>query len=508
MSKRSDARVRELLASMASIASDLSVTAVTHRVLDEAMKIFGATSGVLELTNASHQQGLLAKGKDAATLGEAAERDEAKRLRLDLMTRQHHFARLTLGPKNGKDRYSRADRELGEALAGSAGVALENAQLYQDAADRVRWLAASARIGGLLGGESRHHTQGLNEVAELARREARAKYALLLTPIAGGNETETEAGYRIAGISEHVHPHLAGRVLLDVGARHRLVLRGSAPMLLAAPEAIVPLGELADGADTLVAGLSARGTHYGLLVAIRGNGAGPYRPVETQMAGIFANNIAQGLGLVQVHHLREDVLLYLERERIARDLHDIVIQRIFAAGLGISALRKQLPTALARERASGIARELDTTIAELRATIYSLRADAGETESPSSHILRAIRRASEPLDFTPALRLGEGLDALGDEATLTHLLAVITEGLSNVVRHARAHAVELAIERTQDTLALTLRDDGIGFGSNVDESGLANMRQRAAELGGTLVIDSSPGDGTTLRWTVPMPAES
>lgn len=506
MSKRSDARVRELLASMASIASDLSVTAITHRVLDEAMKIFGATSGVLELTSASHQQGLLAKGSEAATLGEPAGKDEAKRLRLELMTRQHHFARLALGPKNGKDRYSQADRKLGEALAGSAGVALENAQLYQDAADRARWLEASARIGGLLGGESPHHTQGLNDVAELARLEARAKYVLLLLPIDG--DGPGASGYRIAGISRHVHPHLAGRVLLEPGERLRWVPHRTAPTLLPTPEAIVPLGELADGTHTLVAALSARGTHYGLLVAIREHGTGPYRPVESQMAGIFADNVAQGLGLVQMHHLREDVLLYLERERIARDLHDIVIQRIFAAGLGISALRKQLPTDATRERASGIARELDTTIAELRATIYSLRAHAGETENPSSQILRAIRRASAPLDFTPALRLGDNIDALTDETTLTHLLAVITEALSNVGRHAHAHTVELSIERTDDTLALVLRDDGIGFIAPVAESGLANMRQRAAELGGTLVIDSAPGEGTTLRWVVPMPAES
>ncbi|OIH82276.1 hypothetical protein BLJ79_20365 [Arthrobacter sp. UCD-GKA] len=505
MSKRSDARVRELLASMASIASDLSVTAITHRVLDEAMKIFGATSGVLELTNASHQQGHLAKGKDAASLLEAAGKDEAKRLRLALKTRQQHFARLTLGPKHGKDRYSRADRELGEALAGSAGVALENAQLYQDAADRARWLAASARIGTLLGGESRHHTQGLNDVAELARRESRSKYALLLTPITGQEPENT--GYRIAGISEHVHPHLAGRVLLQVGVRHQLVLRNSQPLLLAAPEAILPLGELADGEATLVAELLARGIHYGLLVMVREHGAPGYRPVEAQMAGIFAANIAQGLGLVQMHHLREEVLLYLERERIARDLHDIVIQRIFAAGLGISALRKQLPTPAARERATGLAGELDTTIAELRATIYSLRADAGETETPSSRILRAIRLASEPLEFTPVLRLGDEVDALTDETTLTHLLAVITEALSNVVRHARARAVELTVERTDGTLALTLRDDGAGFVPGGPESGLANMRQRAGELGGTLEIDSTPGEGTMLHWVVPMPAE-
>lgn len=505
MSKRSDARIRELLASMASIASDLSVTAITHRVLDEAMSIYAAASGLLELTNASHQQGQLAKGKDALALREPAGKDEPKRLRLELRTRQELFALLTLGPKNGKDRYSKADQELGAALAGSASVALENAQLYQDAADRARWLAACARIGGLLGGESRHHTQGLNDVAELARRESRARYALLLTPIA--QSQGIDSGYRIAGISQNVHRQLAGRVLLNVGERDHLRLHNNKPMVLPTPEPIVPLGEIADGAHTLVAALSARGTHYGLLLMVREQDAEEYGPVETQMAGIFADNIAQGLGLVQMHHLREDVLLYLERERIARDLHDIVIQRIFAAGLGISALRKQLPTAASRERASGIARELDTTIAELRATIYSLRANAGETESPSSHILRAIRRASEPLDFTPALRLGEGLDALTDETTLTHLLAVITEALTNVVRHAHARAVELAIERTDDTLALTLHDNGIGLGAKGSESGLANLRQRAAELGGTLRLDAAPGEGTTLRWIVPMPAE-
>lgn len=506
MSKRSDVRMRELLASMASITGDLSVTAITHRVLDEAMKIYGATSGVLELTNDSHQRGRLAKGKDAAALLEPAARDEAKRLRLELSTRQQHFARLILGPKNGKDRYSRADRELGEALAGSAGVALENAQLYQDAADRARWLTASASLGTLLGGESLHHPRGLDDVAELARRESRAKYALLLTPIAG--EAETGTSYRIAGISEHVHRHLAGRVLLDVGTRHHVALRNTEPFVLAGPAPLLPLGEFADGQATLVTELIARGTHSGLLVMIRARGAEDYRPVEEQMAGIFAADIAQGLGLVQMHHLREEVLLYLERERIARDLHDIVIQRIFAAGLGISALRKQLPTDAARERAAGIASELDTTIAELRATIYSLRINDGQSETPSSRMLRAIRLASEPLEFTPTLRLGDDLDALRDEATLGNLLAVLTEALSNVVRHARAHAVELAVERTGDSLRLILHDDGIGFLPGGPESGLANMRQRAAELGGELRIDSAPGEGTTLHWVVPMPAGS
>ncbi|MDO5745758.1 MAG: histidine kinase [Micrococcaceae bacterium] len=502
MSTRSDVRMQELLASMASIAGDLSVSVIIHRVLDEAMKIFSAGSGLLELTNASHQQGNIAMGPDAAGLLEPAGKDEAKRLRLEVTSREEHFARLTLGPKNGKDRYSKADRQLGMALAGSAGVALENAQLYQDAADRARWLAACAKIGGLLGGESPHHTQGLNDVAELARRESGAKYALLLTPITG--ETETSDGYRIAGISAHVHPHLAGRVLMDVGVRHHLVLRNNHPLVLTTPEPILPLGELADGRATLVTELSARGSHYGLMVTIREEDAGHYRPVEVQMAGVFSDNIAQGLGLVQMHHLREEVLLYLERERIARDLHDIVIQRIFAAGLGISALRKQLPTEDARQRATGIAGELDTTIGELRATIYALRTNAGQKETPSSRILRAIRLASEPLAFTPTLRLGDDLDALTNETTLAHLLAVISEGLSNVVRHARASTVELAVERGPRTLVFTLRDDGAGFQPGGRESGLANMRQRALELGGMLVIESSRGNGTTLRWSVPL----
>ncbi|ASN39700.1 hypothetical protein CGQ24_12195 [Arthrobacter sp. 7749] len=506
MSKRSDARIRELLASMASISSDLSVTAITHRVLDEAMAIYGATSGLLELTSSSHQQAHLAKGKDAAGLSEPAGKDEAKRLRLELRTRQEIFALLTLGPKNGKDRYSKADQELGAALAGSASVALENAQLYQDAADRARWLTACARIGGLLGGESRHHTQGLNEVAELASNESRASYALLLTPIE--HHEGSEPGYRISGISQNLPGELVGQVLPEQGESNQLNLAYSKPLLLPTPAAILPSGLIPAGAHTLLVELSARATHYGLLLMIREEGSDEYGPVDIQMAGIFADNVAQGLGLVQMHHLREEVLLYLERERIARDLHDIVIQRIFAAGLGISALSKHLPTPATRERAGAIAGELDTTIAELRATIYSLQATVGATENPSSRILRAIRLAAEPLDFTPRVHLGDGLDALMHKRTLTHLLAVITEALSNVVRHAHANAVDLSIELTPTTLHLRIHDDGVGLGAMQHESGLANMRQRAAELGGTLAVDSTPGHGTTLSWIIPLPAPS
>ncbi len=501
MSKRSDAHIRELLASMASVTSDLSVDTLVQRLLDEAMKIFGATAGLLELTNATMAEGRLARGKDAAALGESAGRDEGKRLRVELKTRDQLLGRLTLGPKNGKDRYSRVDRELADALAGAAGVALENAQLYQDAADRVRWLEASSRIGELLGGDQQQ-AQGLDSVAELARSESHAKYGLVLTPV--NDENAPRYTYRIAGISEHVHPSLSGRILVNVGQREPNGPRDFEPVILKGPESVLPLGEIADGGYTLLTELRARDTHYGILLVVRGKGEPTYRHIETQMAAVFSSNIAQGLGLVQMHRLHEEVRLYLERERIARDLHDVVIQRIFAAGLSISALGKHLPTPATRERAAGITRELDTTIAELRATIYSLRTSAGEHERPSSRILRAIRLACEPLDFTPQVHIGDAVDGLGDETLLTHLLAVITESLSNAVRHARAGALVIDVERTEGALVLQVTDDGVGFTVPVAESGLANMRQRAEELGGTLELDSGPGKGTTLRWAVPL----
>ncbi|MGL3806013.1 sensor histidine kinase [Paeniglutamicibacter sp. R2-26] len=508
MSKRSDARIRELLASMAGVSSDLDVDTVARRLLEEAMKIFGASAGLLELTDATAAEGRLVRGKDASALDGEAGREEGRRLRVELKTRDRPLGRLTLGPKNGKDRYSRVDRGLAEALAGAAGVALENAQLYRDAADRVRWLEASSRIGELLGGDERQ-PRGLDGVAELACREARARYGLVLTPV-------DEAGaplhaYRIAGISAQVHPNLSGRILHDAG-RILAGFREPDPLILPGPEQVLPLGELSDGGHTLLTELSAHGTHYGILVAVRGKGQPAYRAAETQMAALFGSNIAQGLGLARMHHLHEDLRLYLERERIARDLHDVVIQRIFAAGLSISALGKHLPTAATRERAAGITRELDTTIAELRATIYSLRAGAGERELPSSRILRAVRLACEPLDFTPQVRIGDAVDALEDQTLLTDLLAVVTESLSNAVRHSRAGslAIDVSIrplhgpEPTGTALVLHVVDDGIGITGPVAESGVANMRQRALERGGALALDPTPGGGTTLRWSVPL----
>lgn len=507
MSKRSDARIRELLASMANVASDLSVNTIARRLLDEAMGAFGATTGLLELTSATQAEGRLAKGKDSAALADTTHREEPKRLRVELKTRDQLFGRLVLGPKNGKDRYSRFDKELAGALASAAGVALENAQLYQDAADRVRWLEATAGIGALLGGD-REGAEQLDGVAELARSEARAKYALILTPVGEGPDPQNT--YRIAGISTNVHPSLSGRIVAALGALATLggpapsAPDGLAPLLLSSPEAVLPLGEIADGGPTLLTELRARDTHYGILLMIRDQGQTAYRPIETQLAVVFSSSTAQGMGLARMHRLHEDLRLYLERERIARDLHDVVIQRIFAAGLSISALAKHLPTPATRERAAGITRELDTTIAELRATIHSLRTGVGEQEKPSSRILRAIRLGCEPLDFTPRVHLGGGLDTVDDETLLTHLLAVITESLSNVVRHAHARSVGVDVGLENHTLLVRVSDDGRGFVPPQVESGLANMAQRAAELGGTLRVESTPDDGTAVYWAVPV----
>ncbi|PQZ92178.1 hypothetical protein CQ018_11685 [Arthrobacter sp. MYb227] len=503
MSKRSDARVRELLASMANVTADLSVDVIAHQLVIEAMNTFGATAGLLELTGATQAQGQIAKGKDALELIDISHHEEPKRLRIELKTRGERLGKLTLGPKNGKDRYSKYDKELASALAGAAGVALENAQLYQDTSDRVRWLEATATIGSLLGGD-KQQTRGLDNVAELARQEARAKYSFILTPL-GESETQKHS-YRIAGISQNVHPSLAGRIITKNATEWPKPRDDTGTLLLMRPEPVLPLGEIADGGHTLLTELHARNTHYGILLMIRELGQPSYRPIETQMAQIFASNTAQGIGLVQAHHLHEEVRLYLERERIARDLHDIVIQRIFAAGLSISALAKHLPTDKTRERAQSIAQELDTTIAELRATIYSLRTGTEDHEQPSSRILRTIKLASESLTFTPRVHLGDGLDTLNDETLLAHLQAVITESITNVVRHAHAHTLSIDVRIKKQSLELTVNDDGMGISTPNSESGIANMRQRASELGGNLTINTDPSEGTLLTWAIPLPA--
>jgi two-component system, NarL family, sensor histidine kinase DevS len=192
-----------------------------------------------------------------------------------------------------------------------------------------------------------------------------------------------------------------------------------------------------------------------------------------------------------------------DRERIARDLHDMVIQRLFAAGMNLQAVQGSAQPPMVAERIASTINELDDTIRELRGAIFRL-GQHGERRSLSAQITELVHERSRHLGFEPVLRLSGELDTLPDFIA-DQLVATVTEGLSNVVRHANATEAELRIDHVGTELALTIIDNGVGLPNAPKRSGgLSNMMWRAAELGGSCTVGPNEPGGTQLYWYVPV----
>lgn len=192
-----------------------------------------------------------------------------------------------------------------------------------------------------------------------------------------------------------------------------------------------------------------------------------------------------------------------DRDRIARDLHDLVIQRLFAVGLTLQGASRRAVVPEVTERLEGAVAELDQTIRDIRATIFELRHRAGAGSFRAD--LRALVESYAPtLGFAPLVRLGGPLDSVADDEVHSQVLMVVREALSNVVRHARASSVVVTAEARDGRVTITVRDDGVGLGEHEGGSGLGNVRARAAERGGEVELTAVSPHGTQLRWSVPV----
>lgn len=192
-----------------------------------------------------------------------------------------------------------------------------------------------------------------------------------------------------------------------------------------------------------------------------------------------------------------------DRERIARDLHDMVIQRLFAAGMSLQSVQGTARPPIVAERIAATITELDDTIRELRSAIFQL-GQHGERRTLSAQITELLHDRARHLGFEPVLRLVGDIDTMPDFIA-DQLVATVTEGLSNVVRHANATAAVVHIERITDGLSLRIDDDGVGIPNEPKRSGgLSNMMWRAAELGGTCTVGPNEPAGTCLTWKIPV----
>ncbi|MFG3496034.1 GAF domain-containing sensor histidine kinase [Streptomyces sp. NPDC047928] len=451
---------------------------------------------------------------------------------------------LRLTEKDGGATFTDADRHLVRVLATEAGMAVANARLYETARRRERWIDGSVAVTTALlsGGDA---DEALSVVAEQARRLADAAAGIVLLPAttgpgaagAGAVPAGTSAGAQptgagaavagAAGRSGHVHglevvavspagPPLGLVVPRENPIVERL-LAGEAVFVADAasdPRTASPLSEPYGPAMLLP--LESGGRVLGALVTPRVRGACPFEPAERALAARFAAQAALALVMAEAQRDRERLAVYEDRDRIARDLHDLVIQRLFATGMMLERAQRGSIVPAVREGVGRAVNELDVTIQEIRTAIFALRQSSADAPSELSiRVLREIGMAAVPLGFTPAHRFVGPIDTAVGEQTGRNLIAALREALSNAFRHAHAHRIEVVVDATATltddagttAVRLTVADDGVGIPEGGRRSGLRNLARRAESLGGSSRCGpgiGADGGGTTVMWEAPL----
>jgi signal transduction histidine kinase len=263
--------------------------------------------------------------------------------------------------------------------------------------------------------------------------------------------------------------------------------------------------QLAAFGPVMVLPLGGSGRVVGALVVARAPGAPPFTDSELAAATDFGARAGVALELVRVRREAERVLLYEDRSRIARDLHDRVIQQLFATGMQLQGVLGTLPPGRNAERIDAAIASLDDSITQIRRVIFTLESTARGQERASGRqlLFDLIERLSVDLSVEPTLRISGPIDAVLDGDLAEDVLAVVQEGLSNAVRHAAASDIGVEVQADRHGVSVTVTNDGLPLAPSGRRSGLGNLEERAARRSGSMVLDSEQGR-TVLRWAVPL----
>jgi signal transduction histidine kinase len=429
-------------------------------------------------------------------------------LGVPIRVRDEVFGNLYLTEKRSAREFDVEDESVLSTLAVAAGVAIENARLYEETRLRERWQRASGKVTSML-----LTGAPIPDVLELIVDEARKIVSAdmgLIAEHVPGEETLRPALAVGLGREER-----SGLVLSARDGFVGAALGAAEPVVSADIERDARTGEdeaqWAGLGPVVAVPLGAGGKARGVLLLGRVPAGTPFGDVDTGPLLGFADQAALALELAERRRDAEQLTLLKDRDRIARDLHDLAIQRLFAAGMTLQSTQRFMEHPEGMERLARTVDDLDDTIKIIRSTIFGLRTHSGvgrESDGLRSRVAEAVRAAVTSLGFPPALRI-EGLvetDVPGDIAD--HAVAVLGEALSNAARHSGAQAVDVRLQCARGELTLTVTDDGCGVPDGVERSGLTNIKERAVTLGGTLALGERPeGGGTRLVWRVPVRAD-
>lgn len=410
------------------------------------------------------------------------------------------FGNLYMSEKRGAPEFTKDDEAILVALAAAAGVAIDNARLY----DR------SQREGQL--------SDAVGEMTQHLLEDGDAEAALRI--MATRSRALTDADFSVVALyddqrrllvraTSDERPHHAVGQPLDAGRWEDIVGEREPLLLLThgdetpAPEArtVRQLGAVADQGPTALVAIAVGDAELGLLGVAWRTDADSVAAESVAPLREFGRTAALALEAASARRHRVSMELLEDRDRIARDMHDHVIQRLFATGLSLQSASRMTEDVGLGKRLDDAVDELDSAIKDIRQAIFALHRPLGGP-GIRAELAELIEQAAAGLEFGPELDVVGVLDEL-PELLEAEMLAVVREGLANVVRHAQASwcAVHVGV---LERLLVRIEDDGLGVQPDVQRSGLANLVRRAERLGGTLRVESREPSGCKVTWEVPL----
>jgi signal transduction histidine kinase len=534
-------RMRGLLEAVITIGSGLELETMLRRIVEAAVGLVDARYGALgvigedqrltefipvglepdEIAAIHHWPegrgllGLLIKHPHSMRLGDIAAHRESSGfpdghpqmisfLGVPMRVRDRVFGNLYLTEKKGGGEFTEDDEAIATALGAAAGVAMENARLYDEAKRQQDWLRASGELTiQLLSGE--RPSVVLEALTSQALTLSEADLVTVALPHEDGRRltlefAEGSGADHARGLVVATDSSLCGQVLAsgqpltveDFAHDEQTADTTRTPMAHIGPAVLFPLG--------------APGNVRGVLTMGRRSGSQPFGPRATKMMEAFAGQAALALEVAARRADAEQLTVLEDRERIARDLHDLVIQRLYATGMSLQGTLPMSTRPEVSERLRNAVDAMDDTIKDIRATIFALQARRAPVTSLRAEILFLIDEMTTMLGFAPTLRLGSGLGTPVGGGLSEHLIAVLREALSNVARHSGATQVSVTVEVMAGWLSVLVSDNGCGIPEGAPRSGLRNMAGRADKLGGEFRLSPAEGGGTELEWRAPVPA--
>lgn len=528
-------RLDGLIDAILAITSGLKLDATLRAIVHTAAELVDARYGALGVRGYDHRLvefvyegideetrhliGSLPEGR--GVLGALIE--EPKPIRLDDISRHpasvgfplHHppmrtflgvpvrirdevFGNLYLTEKADGQPFSDDDEVLVQALAAAAGIAVDNARLFEESRTREAWIEATRDIGTqmLAGADPAMVFRLIAEEALTLMAGAATLVAVPLDDEAPACEVDDLVIVEVAG---EISPAVKQMTVAVSGTSIGGVFHDRTPRRFDRLDLAVD-GPVEPG-PALVLPLRAADTVAGVLVALRSADEQPFSDKQLDMMAAFADQAALAWRLATAQRQMREVEILTDRDRIARDLHDHVIQRLFAVGLTLQGAAPRARVPAVRESIYSSIDDLQEIIQEIRSAIFDLHAGPSRATGLRHRLDKVIDQLAIPALHTTVQYTGPL--SVVDTVLANHAEAVLREAVSNAVRHANATSLAVNVS-VEDDVRVEVVDDGVGISGDITESGLRNLRQRADDAGGEFTVENMPTGGTLLRWSAPL----